>query len=336
MEDGGFTLVKKGARVGGKQRGRTGTAGKQSDGGGFRYQGVPEAAKAASPAATVAAMQQKLDAAVAQLEGSGLWRGVRAALQATPRVSNIVCLGLGSVGSSASARYQLALALLLRRELLGVPLAGGGGGGGDDDGCGCCGGGGEGGVPAAAPSAAAERAGPLPAPAPAPAPAPPLMDVYDPVLGEGERAMLRARGCGVPERNEEGRRSVAAAEAEGVTLFFMPHCGRQLYANVLEANWAYPNPNPNPNPNPIPLTLTLTLTCSRPTGARSRSAGWPYWATRSPPTRTRSPRRSATARPAGVAAYLPISPCISAAGWCRRIVRGRGRGRGRGLGLPEA
>ena len=60
------------------------------------------------------------------------------------------------------------------------------------------------------------------------------MDVYDPVLGEAERAMLRARGCGVPERNEEGRRSVAAAEAEGVTLFFMPHCGRQLYANVLE------------------------------------------------------------------------------------------------------
>ena len=112
MEDGGFTLVKKGARVGGKQRGRTGsTAGKQSDGGGFRYQGVPESAAAASPTATLAAMQQKLDAAVAQLEGSGLWRGVRAALQATPRVSSIVCLGLGSVGSSPSARYQLALAL---------------------------------------------------------------------------------------------------------------------------------------------------------------------------------------------------------------------------------
>ena len=292
MEDGGFTLVKKGARVGGKQRGRTGsTGGKQSDGGGFRYQGVPEAAAAASPAATLAAMQQKLDAAVAQLEGSGLWRGVRAALQATPRVSSIVCLGLGSVGSSASARYQLALALLLRRELLGVPLAGGGDGGGDDDGCGCCGGGGGGGVPAAAPSAAAERAGPPPAPAPTPAP--PVMDVYDPVLGEAERAMLRARGCGVPERNEEGRRSVAAAEAEGVTLFFMPHCGRQLYANVLEANW----------------------------GAQQLA-------------RLAILGNSFTA----YADALTAAQRERAAGWCRRIVRGRGRGRGRGggLGLPEA
>ena len=288
MEDGGFTLVKKGARVGGKQRGRTGsTGGKQSDGGGFRYQGVPEAAAAASPAATLAAMQQKLDAAVAQLEGSGLWRGVRAALQATPRVSSIVCLGLGSVGSSASARYQLALALLLRRELLGVPLAGGGDGGGDDDGCGCCGGGGGGGVPAAAPSAAAERAGPPPAPAPTPAP--PVMDVYDPVLGEAERAMLRARGCGVPERNEEGRRSVAAAEAEGVTLFFMPHCGRQLYANVLEANW----------------------------GAQQLA-------------RLAILGNSFTA----YADALTAAQRDRAAGWCRRIVRGRGRGRG--LGLPEA
>jgi hypothetical protein len=223
MEDGGFTLVKKGARSGGKQRGRAGsTGGQQSDGGGFRYQGVSEAA-AAAPGAALAAMQQQLDAAAAQLEGSGLWEGVRAALRATPQVSNIVCLGVGSFGSSASARYQLALALLLRRELLGVPLAGGG------DDCGCCGGGH--GVPAAAPPAASERADPPPPPPPPP------MDVYDPVLEEAELALLRARGCGVPERNEEGRRSVAAVEAEGATLFFMPHCGRQLYANVLEANW---------------------------------------------------------------------------------------------------
>ena len=215
MEDGGFTVVKKGARSGGKQRVRaSSTGGQQSEGGGFRYQGVSEAAAAAAPAATLAAMQQKLDAAVAQLEGSDLWEGVRAALRATPQVSNIVCLGVGSFGSSASARYQLALALLLRRELLGVPVAGDGGD-----------------VPAAAPSAASEG------PDPSLPPPPPRMDVYDPVLGEAELSLLRARGCGVPERNEEGRRSVAAAVAEGVTLFFMPHCGRQLYANVLEANW---------------------------------------------------------------------------------------------------
>ena len=109
------------------------------------------------------------------------------------------------------------------------------------------------------------------------------MDVYDPVLGEAELALLRARGCGAPERNEEGRRSVATQE-RGLTLFFMPHCGRQLYANVLEANWGpeplsrlvvvvvvmasnpnpIPDPNPDPNPNPSPnpdpnSNLTLTL-----------------------------------------------------------------------------
>ena len=99
------------------------------------------------------------------------------------------------------------------------------------------------------------------------------MDVYDPVLGDIELALLRvhfefqprprpslssrtlsaaaptaaalrlswqcasltnplaqARGCGVPERNEEGRRTVVeAAPSDGgvpsVTLFFMPRHG---------------------------------------------------------------------------------------------------------------
>ena len=117
------------------------------------------------------------------------------------------------------------------------------------------------------------------------------MDVYDPVLGEAERAMLRARGCGVPERNEEGRRSVAAAEAEAVTLFFMPHCGRQLYANVLEANW----------------------------GAQQLA-------------RLAILGNSFTA----YADALTAAQRERAAGWCRRIVRGRGGGGGGGLGLPEA
>ena len=170
MEDGGFTLVKKGGRNGG----RPPAAAKAHSGGGcgFRYQGACEAATAAAPAATLAALQQQLDVAVEQLEGSGLWKAVRATLHTTP-VTDIVCLGVGSFGSSASARYQLALALLLRRELLGVPLAGSGG------------------VPSAAPSAALEGAASQPAPAPAPPPPP--MDVYDPVLGDAELALLRAR-----------------------------------------------------------------------------------------------------------------------------------------------
>eukprot|EP00964_Phaeocystis_antarctica_P069762 scaffold42431_cov53-Phaeocystis_antarctica.AAC.1 len=87
------------------------------------------------------------------------------------------------------------------------------------------------------------------------------MDVYDPVLGEAELALLRARGCGAPERNEEGRRSVATQE-KGLTLFFMPHCGRQLYANVLEANWG---PEPLSRCSRSPPTLTLAPTLTRPT-----------------------------------------------------------------------
>lgn len=61
------------------------------------------------------------------------------------------------------------------------------------------------------------------------------MDVFDPVLEEVEEAALRARGCGVPAVNEECRRAAVL----GGTLFFMPHCGRQLYANLLEANWGH-------------------------------------------------------------------------------------------------
>ena len=111
-------------------------------------------------------------------------------------MESIVCLGVGSYGSSVSARYQLALALLLRETLLGV--------------------------------SAADAAPPPPTAGGGAA-----LDVYDPVLSEAEVAFARARGCGLPARNEEGRRPVEVLR----TLFFMPHCGRQLYANVVAANW---------------------------------------------------------------------------------------------------
>eukprot|EP00290_Baffinella_frigidus_P025245 CAMPEP_0180254038 /NCGR_PEP_ID=MMETSP0987-20121128/39945_1 /TAXON_ID=697907 /ORGANISM="non described non described, Strain CCMP2293" /LENGTH=65 /DNA_ID=CAMNT_0022222995 /DNA_START=18 /DNA_END=211 /DNA_ORIENTATION=+ len=35
------------------------------------------------------------------------------------------------------------------------------------------------------------------------------------------------------DENEVGLRRV-----EATTLFYMPHCGRRLYSNVLRANWS--------------------------------------------------------------------------------------------------
>ena len=70
--------------------------------------------------------------------------------------------------------------------------------------------------------------------------APPGQDVdfnsYDPIFSELEKGFLERCHCHVPKSNEEGRRC-----APNVTLFFMPHCGRQLYANLLRANWSIEN-----------------------------------------------------------------------------------------------
>eukprot|EP00741_Cyanophora_paradoxa_P003474 tig00000711_g3374.t1 len=56
--------------------------------------------------------------------------------------------------------------------------------------------------------------------------------VFDPVLGAEERALLAQLGCEVIPSNEEGRRAARRA-----TIFYMPHCPRRLYSNVLRANW---------------------------------------------------------------------------------------------------
>ncbi|CBJ29823.1 conserved unknown protein [Ectocarpus siliculosus] len=76
------------------------------------------------------------------------------------------------------------------------------------------------------------------------------MLVFDPTMGEAEKAILAALGCGLLE-NEEGKRCCCRccgergggdkAGGEDVatpTLFFMPHCPRRLYSNVLWANWS--------------------------------------------------------------------------------------------------
>ena len=188
MEDGGFTLVSRGNNRRGRAKPLDGKAAGRAL---AAAEGIAE-----SSAADEADIARRIDAAVLELRTSAFWAKLDALVAREAPVESIVCLGVGSYGSSVSARYQLALALLLRETLLGV-------------------------------SAAADAAPPPPTAGGGAA-----LDVYDPVLSEAEVAFARARGCGLPARNEEGRRAVARR-----TLFFMPHCGRQLYANVVAANW---------------------------------------------------------------------------------------------------
>ncbi|KAM7391867.1 hypothetical protein PAMP_022518 [Pampus punctatissimus] len=93
-----------------------------------------------------------------------------------------VCYGLGSFSSCVSARFQLAMLLLLL------------------------------------------EAGQIP-----------LKDcsVYDPVFSSGERDVLRELGLTVLTKNEEGKRP-----ATKPTLFYLMHCGKALYNNLLWKNWS--------------------------------------------------------------------------------------------------
>nr|XP_046243243.1 SRR1-like protein [Scatophagus argus] len=93
-----------------------------------------------------------------------------------------VCYGLGPFSSCVSARYQLAMLLLLL------------------------------------------DAGQIP-----------LKDcsVYDPAFSSGERDVLRELGVTVLTENEEGKRL-----ATRPTLFYLMHCGKALYNNLLWKNWS--------------------------------------------------------------------------------------------------
>ncbi|XP_029915849.1 SRR1-like protein [Myripristis murdjan] len=93
-----------------------------------------------------------------------------------------VCYGLGSFSSCVSARYQLAMLLLLL-ETQQIPLKD------------CC--------------------------------------VYDPVFSSGEREVLGELGLTVLSENEEGKRLTNRP-----TLFYLMHCGKALYNNLLWRNWS--------------------------------------------------------------------------------------------------
>lgn len=57
-------------------------------------------------------------------------------------------------------------------------------------------------------------------------------EIYDPVFSSVDAEVLEDLGIKVLKRNEEGKRKVT-----GITLFFLPHCGKELYNNLLWANW---------------------------------------------------------------------------------------------------
>ncbi|XP_068559827.1 SRR1-like protein isoform X1 [Cebidichthys violaceus] len=93
-----------------------------------------------------------------------------------------VCYGLGSFSSCVSARFQLAMLLLLL-DAAQIPLKD--------------------------------------------------CSVYDPAFSSGERAVLRELGLTVLTENEEGKRL-----ATKPTLFYLMHCGKALYNNLLWKNWS--------------------------------------------------------------------------------------------------
>ncbi|XP_062509100.1 SRR1-like protein [Corticium candelabrum] len=57
--------------------------------------------------------------------------------------------------------------------------------------------------------------------------------VYDPAFDSVDHQMVVSAGFSVIDHNEEGRRCV-----DRRTVFYMPHCGKLLYDNVLRANWS--------------------------------------------------------------------------------------------------
>ncbi|XP_068422452.1 SRR1-like protein isoform X2 [Clinocottus analis] len=93
-----------------------------------------------------------------------------------------VCYGLGSFSSCVSARFQLAMLLLLL-EAEQIPLKD--------------------------------------------------CSVYDPAFSTGERTVLSELGLTVLKENEEGKCLVTKP-----TLFYLMHCGKALYNNLLWKNWS--------------------------------------------------------------------------------------------------
>ncbi|NXD31373.1 SRR1L protein, partial [Spelaeornis formosus] len=154
------------------------------------------------------ALLRRLGEARDDLLSSGFWAASRGAVRAPAEPpARCVCYGLGRFGRCPAARYQLAFLLLLLDELRVPPAR-------------CA--------------------------------------LFDPAFSAREAAALRALGMRLLEENEvrrgrrcalgmrgPGRDGSAAPGQEGKhgaqgagTLFYMVHCGKALYNNVLWSNWS--------------------------------------------------------------------------------------------------
>jgi hypothetical protein len=171
-----------------------------------------------SSAADDEILDQRLDAAVAELRAAvfaqQLIAYVRSVSVGAPAIDSLLCLGVGHFASSRAARYQFALMLLLRDELRQRAAFDSSANG------------------SAHASAAFDSYANGSAHASASGEPLPLM-VYDPVMVEAEVRCVRRRGGSVPAHNDEGRVRIEGRRC----LCYLPHCTRQLYANLLAANW---------------------------------------------------------------------------------------------------
>ncbi len=59
--------------------------------------------------------------------------------------------------------------------------------------------------------------------------------VFDPVFTCAERDFLDGQGLTVPRINTEGKSTIPEGDT---TLFYLPHCARQLTNNLLWSNWS--------------------------------------------------------------------------------------------------
>ncbi|XP_032085663.1 SRR1-like protein isoform X2 [Thamnophis elegans] len=197
------------------------------------------AAEDERPEAAGERQRRRLQEALSELKDSDFWdcsrrtilralRSPPAAQQETPRGEaalgapggrgagglRCVCYGLGSFCSCGKARLQLAFLLLLLEELKVEPVGWGAVGGGKGQG---------------RPWGQSTP----PPPAVALQIAPESCFVFDPAFSTLETELLGGLGLTVLQRNEEGKRSI-----EGPTLFYMIHCGKALYNNLLWSNWS--------------------------------------------------------------------------------------------------
>uniref|UniRef100_A0AAV1TZX1 SRR1-like domain-containing protein n=1 Tax=Peronospora matthiolae TaxID=2874970 RepID=A0AAV1TZX1_9STRA len=60
----------------------------------------------------------------------------------------------------------------------------------------------------------------------------PAVELFDPVMNKSDAVIAEQLGMTVIQENEHGRRKVVCN-----TVFFMPHCAKVLYENVLACNW---------------------------------------------------------------------------------------------------